>query len=488
MSRLYPAEPVLIVDDEDEIRTSVRAALLLDGFTNMVDCPDGDAAHDAVHLQAFAAVVLDLNMPGLAGLDLLKYILEERPETPVIVATGTGDLDTAVRCMRAGAFDYLSKPIDRTRLVTSVRHAVEKWETAHEVRSLQEGLLSSGPAHPEAFSEIVTADPGMAIIFKYAEAIAQTSLPVLITGETGVGKELVARSIHSLSKRDGSFVPVNVAGLDDTLFADTLFGHAKGAYTGADTAREGMVAKAEEGTLFLDEIGDLAPESQIKLLRLLQEREYYPLGTDRPRPTSARFVFATNLDVAKETGEGRFRKDLLYRLRSHHIRIPALRERPGDLPALVDHFMDKASRAVGKSRPTVPRELVPLLRSYAFPGQHQGAGRDDIRRDRSSRIPGPFSCELSIGNRGAHYRPGQEGRVVRTRRRGSVRGVPDAADPEGSRAVADRRIAPAVRWQPGRCSPTDRSHPHRVEPQAQPELLGHFARAVVPEIDCNSLP
>jgi DNA-binding NtrC family response regulator len=359
---------VLIVDDEEEIRSSVRAALLLDGITNFVECADGDKACDLVSERSFAVVVLDLNLPGLSGVELLQHVLEERPETPVIVATGTGDLETAVRCMRVGAFDYLSKPIDRTRLITSTRHAIEKWETAREVSSLRDGLLASQPAHPEAFQEIITTDAGMLVIFRYVEAIAPTSLPVLITGETGVGKELIARAIHALSKRTRSFVPVNVAGLDDTLFADTLFGHVKGAYTGAESAREGMVAKAEEGTLFLDEIGDLAPESQIKLLRLLQEREYYPLGTDRPRPTTARFVFATNLDITKETGEGRFRKDLLYRLRSHHLSVPPLRKRGGDLPALVDHFLEKASKAVGKSRPTAPRELLPLLRSYSFPG------------------------------------------------------------------------------------------------------------------------
>ena len=203
-------------------------------------------------------------------------------------------------------------------------------------------------------------------LFRYAEAIAPTSLPVLITGETGVGKELVARAIHSVS-RSGGFVPVNVAGLDDTLFADTLFGHVKGAYTGAETAREGMVAKAEEGTLFLDEIGDLAPESQIKLLRLLQEREYYPLGTDRPRPTTARFVFATNLDVSEATNEGRFRKDLLYRLRSHHIRIPPLRGRSRDLPALVDHFLDKASKRWGNLAPPSPGSSFPFFAATLFP-------------------------------------------------------------------------------------------------------------------------
>jgi two-component system nitrogen regulation response regulator GlnG len=400
VSRPTPAEPVLIVDDEEEIRGSVRAALMLDGFTNFVECADGDQARDRVHERSFAAVVLDLGMPGLSGVDLLTYILEERPETPVIVATGTGDLDTAVRCMKAGAFDYLSKPIDRTRLVTSTRHAIEKWETAREVRSLRDGLLASQPAHPEAFREIITSDAGMLVMFRYAEAIAPTSLPVLITGETGVGKELVARAIHSISQRTGNFVPVNVAGLDDTLFADALFGHVKGAYTGAESARDGMVAKAEEGTLFLDEIGDLAPQSQIKLLRLLQEREYYPLGTDRPRPTTARFVFATNLDIARETGEGRFRKDLLYRLRSHHIRLPPLRERAGDLPALVDHFFVKACKAVGKSQPTIPKELLPLLRSYAFPGnirELEGLIFDAVVRHQS-RVLSLASFRSAIGH------------------------------------------------------------------------------------------
>jgi len=356
------------VDDEAEIRASVKAALLLEGMTNAAECVDGDAAAEAVRAGAYSVVVLDLMMPGKSGVALLSYILEESPGTPVIVATGTGDLDTAIRCMRAGAFDYLSKPIDRTRLITSVRHALEKGEQEKELSSLSEGLFSSAPAHPEAFADIITSDLNMRAIFRYIEAIGPTTLPVLLTGETGVGKELFARAIHRVSGRTGGFVAVNVAGLEDTLFADTLFGHAKGAYTGAETAREGMIAKAEGGTLFLDEIGDLAAESQIKLLRLLQEREYNPLGADRPRPTNARFVFATNLDVAKATGEGKFRKDLLYRLKSHHIQIPPLRARGPDLPLLLDHFFEKAANAVGKPRPTVPRELVALLRAHPFPG------------------------------------------------------------------------------------------------------------------------
>jgi DNA-binding NtrC family response regulator len=205
-------------------------------------------------------------------------------------------------------------------------------------------------------------------IYKYVEAIAGTSLPILITGETGVGKELLARSVHEVSGRQGEFIPVNVAGLDDTLFSDTLFGHRKGAFTGAVGDREGMVKKAVSGTLFLDEIGDLGNDSQIKLLRLLQEREYQPLGSDTAIPTDARFVFATNHDLAAAAAEGGFRKDLYFRLRSHHIHIPPLRERMEDIPLLVEHFLEKAANDIGKGKPSVPNELFTLLKFHKFPG------------------------------------------------------------------------------------------------------------------------
>jgi DNA-binding NtrC family response regulator len=416
MSRLQPAHPVLLVDDEQEIRTALKAALLLAGISNVAECGDGDSALARVRSGTLSAVILDLSMPGISGLELLPMILEERPETPVIVATGTGDLDTAVQCMRAGAFDYLQKPVDRTRLVTSVKHAIEKREREIEVDSLRDGLLAVGPANPRAFAAIIAQDPSMLTVFKYAEAIAPTSLPVLVTGETGVGKEQIARAIHTLSGRPGEFVPVNVAGLDATLFADTLFGHVKGAFTGADTVREGVVGKAEDGTLFLDEIGDLAPESQIKLLRLLQEKEYYPLGTDRPRPANARFVFATNLVLAEATAEGKFRKDLLYRLRSHQIRIPPLRERKADLPALVDHFLQAAARAVEKPVPTVPNELIPLLRSYSFPGnirELEGMIYDALVRHKS-RILSLQSFKDAIGERSEPAAVGTAGACAET--------------------------------------------------------------------------
>jgi len=221
---------------------------------------------------------------------------------------------------------------------------------------------------PEAFAEIITNSKEMLSIFIYIESIAQSSQPVLITGETGVGKELIAGSIHSLSGLKGRFITVNAAGLDDNLFSDALFGHIKGAFTGADKVRRGLVEKASGGTLFLDEIGDLSPASQVKLLRLLQEGEYLPLGQDEPKKTDVRIVAATNQDLWKLQESGKFRKDLNFRLRVHHIHVLPLRERKDDIPLLVDHFLDEAARTLKKKKPTLPKELFKLLGTYSFPG------------------------------------------------------------------------------------------------------------------------
>ena len=307
-------------------------------------------------------------MPHLSGAALLPRILAADPDLPVIIMTAAGDVETAVTLMRAGAFDFLVKPVDRMRMVASVRNAIDRAEMRRENVQLKEHLLSGTLKNPAPFAPIITESEAMMSLFRYVESIAATALPVLVTGETGSGKELVARAIHDASGRTGAFVPVNVAGLDDTLFSDALFGHLKGAFTGATADRQGMIARATEGTLFLDEIGDLAMESQIKLLRLLQDREYLPLGSDKARKTDTRFVFATNSDLEKAAAEGRFRRDLFFRLRSHHIRIPSLRERKADIPVLLDFFLQKAARHLGKSKPTVPRELSTFLGLYAFPG------------------------------------------------------------------------------------------------------------------------
>jgi transcriptional regulator with PAS, ATPase and Fis domain len=206
--------------------------------------------------------------------------------------------------------------------------------------SLNHGLLTDAPRQREAFAEIVTQHPSLFAIFRYLEAIAGSPQPVLITGETGTGKELMARALHRLSG-PGELVAVNLAGLDDTMFSDTLFGHTRGAFTGADRPREGLIASAAAGTIFLDEIGDLAPASQVKLLRLLQDGSFYQLGADRPRRSHARVLVATYTDVVQAVGAGRFRKDLYYRLRTHHVHLPPLRQRKGDIPLLVDRFVEE---------------------------------------------------------------------------------------------------------------------------------------------------
>jgi transcriptional regulator with PAS, ATPase and Fis domain len=214
----------------------------------------------------------------------------------------------------------------------------------------------------------MTQNDVMQSIFQYVEAISKTSLPVLVTGETGVGKELVAKAIHKLSTLNGKFVPVNVAGVDDQFFSDTLFGHKRGAFTGADRDRKGLIEQANGGTLFLDEIGDLSLESQVKLLRILQEGKYFPLGADTGKLTDARIIVATNKDLKIQLEKGRFRKDLFYRLQAHHIQIPPLRERLDDVNILVSYFLEKASRELNKKNITTPKELPTLLKNYSFPG------------------------------------------------------------------------------------------------------------------------
>ncbi len=222
--------------------------------------------------------------------------------------------------------------------------------------------------HPEAFTDIITTDKKMVSIFKYVEHIASTLQPVLVTGETGVGKELIARTIHKLSGLKGEFVPVNVSGLDENIFSDTFFGHVKGAFTGAVTARRGLIEKAAGGTLLLDEIGDLHASSQVKLLRVLQEAEYMPLGQDKPKRANARVISTTNKDLWTFQRAGSFREDLNFRIRTHHVHIPPLRERRGDINVLLHHFLGVSAKALNKEKPKLPRELEVFLSTYRFPG------------------------------------------------------------------------------------------------------------------------
>jgi DNA-binding NtrC family response regulator len=364
----YPHFPVMMVDDEAQAITSFEMTLRSANMNNFIHCHDSRDVMPLLSSREIEVMLLDLRMPHISGEELLPMITADYPEIPVVVVTGSNDVDTAVKCMQHGAFDYILKPVEKSRLIGGVKRAIELRELQRENQLLKAHVLSDRLERPEAFSEIITVSTSMRSIFQYIEAIASSPRPVLITGETGVGKELVAKAVHALSNRASGFVPVNVAGLDDHVFADTLFGHKKGAFTDAREARSGLIERAAGGTLFLDEIGDLSTASQVKLLRLLQEGEFFPLGSDVAKRSDARIVVATNQDLDKLQSSGQFRKDLYYRLGDHQIHIPPLRGRREDLAVLVEHFLEKASKVLGKKKPTPPVELVTLLSTYHFPG------------------------------------------------------------------------------------------------------------------------
>ena len=368
-STTYPDFGVLLVDDEPAWLGSL--ALTLEScadITNIATCSDSRLVMDILDKGQIGLVLLDLTMPHLSGESLLEQIAERHPEIATIVVSGLNQLETAVRCMRIGAFDYCIKTDEEERIVGAVLRAVRMVEMRRGYQEMASRLVSRELHHPEAFDAIVTADRSMLDIFSYVEAVAKSPQPLLITGESGVGKELIARSAHALSGCRGKLVTVNVAGLDDTVFADTLFGHVRGAFTGADQFRRGMVEEAADGTLFLDEIGDLSIPSQVKLLRLLQEGEYFPMGSDLPKRLKARIIVATHQNLPTREGAGAFRRDLYYRLRTHQVHLPPLRERRGDIALLFDHFLTEAALALGKKKPTPPKGLPQYLATYCFPG------------------------------------------------------------------------------------------------------------------------
>ena len=364
----YPERPILSVDDEAGVLMSIKVTLRQAGLNNVNTCQDSRQVLALLSDREPEVILLDLYMPNISGEELLAEITREHPGVPVIVITGASDVETAVRCMKSGAFDYLTKPIENGTLIAAVNRAIDMRALQRENETLKEHLLSEAPAPPKAFRNIISINRRMLSIFQYLNTIAVTFKPLLITGETGTGKELAAQAVHAASGRSGEFVAVNVGGLSDQMFDDTLFGHIRGAYTGADGTRSGMIEKASGGTLVLDEIGDLSPTSQAKLLRLLQSGEYQHLGEDRFRSSNARIIALTNKDLWAMEKEGTFRKDLIFRLKTHHVHLPPLRDRQDDLVLLIDHFIEQACRQLGKSRPTVPKEILTLLAPYDFPG------------------------------------------------------------------------------------------------------------------------
>lgn len=360
---------VVLVDDE---RQELEAySFLLDsmGVEKITTIDDSSQVMDTLAEIPSPIVFLDLNMPKLSGLEVLQQIKAARPQVPVVICTANSEIETAVQCLKLGAHDYLVKPINLNSFGSALRTALEIDSLRTEVLSLKGISFGEGPGLHTAFDRIVTQNSQMRDIFSYIEAIATSGQPVLILGETGTGKELLAHAVHSVSELPGEFVAVDVSGLDDALFSDTLFGHEIGAYTGAGGVRSGLIDQARNGTIFLDEIGDLPEVSQMKLLRLLQEGIYYPLGSDKPKQCKSRIVTATNKTLeALSSLDGSFRRDLYYRLSTHLIKVPPLRERKDDLVLLTEQLITEAATSMKKAPPSISKYSLQILECYGFPG------------------------------------------------------------------------------------------------------------------------
>ncbi len=356
---------ILIVDDETVFLDSVVRMLRLEGYTDVTPVSKPTEVQALLADHSFDAAFLDITMPEMDGLDVLRVIKEHSPETECVMLTANESVPLVIKAVKTGAYDYLVKPITPEQLLHALNRALER------KRLIESLLLRSSRAvkrtldNPQAFGEIVTGDKAMLRLLHEAELHAASDIPILVTGETGVGKELLARAVHLASRRArGPFVPVNMLALSPTLFESEFFGHVKGAFTGADQNKVGYLGKAARGTLFLDEIGDLSLEIQGKLLRILQEGEYAPVGDTKTVRSDVRFVAATNQDLDKLVQQRKFRKDLLYRLRFAHLQIPPLRDRRDDLTLLAEHFLTDAS--VGAT--AITDEAWAQLRSHVWPG------------------------------------------------------------------------------------------------------------------------
>ncbi len=381
-----PAQPVVLLIEDDGIALRVMTAILRNSC-QIIPLTDPRQLSQTLASTHIDVVLLDLNLPHVSGENLLPMLTHDHPELPVIVVTGTGDATVAVRLVKQGAFDYLVKPVDPKGLQGAVARAVQYRTANQDMGDL--GAMRETLEHPEFFDRFATASRTMFRIFQYVEAVGQSLNPVLITGETGTGKELIAHAIHASSARKGEFVACNIGGLDDALFSDTLFGHTKGSFTGASSDRGGLVEKAAGGTLFLDEIGDLPIASQVKLLRLLQESEYMAVGSDRVARADIRVIAATSLDLEARITDGRFRRDLYYRLCGHRIHLPPLRERPEDIPILIAHFASISAKALGLGSVKVPPAVLDLTSTYPFPGnvrELQALVHDAVSRGRLGTI------------------------------------------------------------------------------------------------------
>jgi DNA-binding NtrC family response regulator len=355
---------VLVVDDEE-----VQAGIIADILTKQGYATDqrysAEEALQSCSRERYGVILIDMKMPGMGGLGFLEQAVQLGLDSKIIIMTAYGTIENAVEAMRKGAFDYITKPFSSEELLIHVQRGFDAYKLADQNKALRETL--QGMYQDQKFIGVSRA---VESIHRLINKVSQSdSSNVLVTGESGTGKELVARAIHDRSGRStGPFVPVNCSAIPENLLESELFGYVKGAFTGAVVNREGKFKRADGGTLFLDEIADMPMNMQVKLLRVIQDGEVTPVGGDESYTTDVRVIAATNRDIEREVGEGRFRDDLYFRLNVIHIHIPPLRERPEDIQYLVHHIVDKLNRKLKKNIREIPGELLQALESYHFPG------------------------------------------------------------------------------------------------------------------------
>ena len=356
---------ILVVDDEETIREGMRRILEAEGY-RVCTSASGEAAAERIQEEDFDLVITDLKMPGMDGIEVLKSIRILQPDVPVMIITGYSTVETAVEAMRQGAFDYIAKPFTSDLIIEKIRKALAFKASAPKKINWADETL---PGQGQGFNDLVGKSGSMKKIYRRIMQVAPTDSTVLITGESGTGKELVARAIHDNSPRRGKpFLAVDCVNLPETLLESELFGHTRGAFTGAVSSKTGLFRAADGGTLFLDEISNLSLSTQAKLLRVLQERVLTPIGDTRPVPIDIRLVAAANVNLRSMTINGSFREDLFFRINVIPINIPPLRERKEDLPLLASHFLRKFSVLFGKKVRLLEDEAMALLKEYAFPG------------------------------------------------------------------------------------------------------------------------
>ena len=358
-----PKSKLLVVDDDAGHR-SMLLTLLADWGYRLESAQDGETSVALCRAQPFDLVLMDVRMTGISGIEALKEIKLRQPDLPILIMTAYSDVKTAVEAIKSGAYDYLTKPLDFDDLRQALERALDHAGLRHENKALRETLSTSLDT-----GGIISRSPAMRQLMQNLAAIAPSEATVLITGESGTGKELIARAIHNnSSRRKEPFVAVNCAALTESLLESELFGHERGAFTGAEGRRKGRFQSANKGTIFLDEIGEISAAMQSRLLRVLQEREIQPVGSDQTIKIDVRILGATHRDLARDVDQGRFRQDLYYRLNVVTLHLPPLRERPDDIPLLAGHFLKKFAEKNRKQVKTFTPEAMHRLNAHAWPG------------------------------------------------------------------------------------------------------------------------